>query len=371
MKSGLRLASVSDIHLGHSKTPTLHIVTNLGRAFPDAASTHELDMILVGGDLFDRLLSLNQIDVSQILEWAGHFIPMCERHQIHLVFMEGTPTHDWGQTRLLEILNKLGMGGKYFHYITELSIERFEDLGIDVLFVPDEWRPEPDDTWKEVCHLLKVKSLEQVDFTVLHGAFEFQLPAHVKAPRHSSERYESITRHRVLGAHIHTPCSRGKIRVNGSFDRLEHGQEEAKGHWRFLAKSDGTLQDTFVVNRHAMTYLTVDCTGLPVDDALKVLESKVSQLDDGSHVRVKADKTDPILQSFDVLRKRFPLIHWTSKVGESQAQQASLLVDLRSSFVSIQITRENLSELLLAKVKQLTQDPLVLERCAKRIEEFA
>lgn len=370
MKPDLYVASVSDVHLGHPKTPTLHITTNLDRAFPDRDATHQLDIIFFGGDLFDRLLSLNQIDVPQILEWAGHFVQMCERNKIHLVLMEGTPSHDWGQTRLLEVLKKLGMGSQYFHYITELSIVHFQDLDIDVLFVPDEWRPEPDDTWMEVRELLRLKNLEQIDFTILHGAFEYQLPEHVKAPKHLTERYQQITRQHVFGAHIHTPSVRGNILVNGSFDRLAHGEEEEKGHWRVRYPVGKPPVVKFVVNEHAKVYKTIDCTGLEVEIALNRLAYEVERMPKDSHLRVKANKTDPILASFDVLRKKHPEIHWSSKVTEEETIQKNLLVDMRTEFTQIQITPENIDELMMERIRQLTPDPTILQRCSQRIKEL-
>lgn len=370
MKPDLYVASVSDVHLGHPKTSTLHITTNLGRAFPDRDSTHQLDIIFFGGDLFDRLLSLNQSDVFQILEWAGNFIPMCERNQIHVVFMEGTPSHDWGQTRLLETLRKLGLGNKYFHYITDLSIVHFDDLDIDVLFVPDEWRPETDDTWREVLQLLRERNLEQVDFTILHGAFEYQLPEHVKAPKHLSERYQQITRAHVFGAHIHTPSVRGNIRVNGSFDRLAHNEEEEKGHWRIRYPAGKAPVEKFVVNEQAKVYKTIDCTGLEVDLALNRLAQEVERVPADSHLRVKANKSDPILASFDVLRKKHPNVHWSSKVTEEETVQKNLLVDLRTEFTQIQITPDNLMELMMERVRGLTDDPALLQRCSQRIGEM-
>lgn len=370
MKPDLYLASVSDIHLGHPKTPTLHITTNLGRAFPDRESTHKLDLILLGGDLFDRLLSLNQVDVPQILEWAGHFIQMCAREKIHAVFLEGTPGHDWGQAKILEVLKSLGMGQQYFHYVSELKILTIDELGVDILLVPDEWRPEPDDTWREVRELLRERQLEQVDFTVVHGAFDFQLPEHVKVPKHQSGRYESITRHRVYGAHIHTPSVRGKIRVNGSFDRLAHNEEEEKGHWRLQFYPDKPPVDTFIVNEHAMVYKTIDCTGLEIDVALDRLTLEVGRVPPGSHMRIKASKGDPILAGFDTLRKRHPDIHWSSKAVEVDVIQPNLLVDLRASFTQVQITPENIRELMERKLLELTSDPVLLQRCTARMHEI-
>lgn len=370
MKPDLSLASVSDIHTGHPKTLTEAIINSLRRAFPDVESSHQLDLILFGGDFFDRLLTLNQWDVPMIIEWGGLFFQMAERHHIHVYFMEGTPSHDWGQQRVLEVLKKLGMGKKYVHFINELSIVRNEDLDIDILFVPDEWRPEPDDTWMEVRQLLLERGLEQVDFTVLHGAFDFQLPEHVTVPKHLAERYQSITRHRVYGAHIHTASVHGKVRVNGSLDRLSHGEEEDKGHWRCQFKNGEVHKDTFVINHGAKIYKTYDYTGSDVDKALESISAEVEKLPDDSHVRIRANKGDGILSSFDVLRKRFPKIHWASKVTEAETAQKNLLVDLRTAFTQVQITPENIAELMSARLEMMALDPVVLERCQQRIGEI-
>lgn len=377
MKPELYGASISDVHLGHQRTKTRHIVDNLWKAFPNAESTGQLDVIFWGGDLFDRLLTLGEEAVPQILVWAYSFLEMAKERKIHVVFMEGTPSHDWAQTKLLKTIAEFGKGNPYFHYIDTLSIVHFDDLDADVLFVPDEWRPEPDDTWMEVRELLREKGLEKVDFTLLHGVFDHQLPDHVSVPTHVTERYVSITRHFVFGAHVHTPSVRdnfpadhGRLYVNGSFDRLAHGEEESKGHWRFRFPTDKPPQCWFVVNEGAQIYKTLDCTKKSLEESLAFLQ-QVSKLPEDSSIRVQANKDDPILANFDVLRREYPHIHWSSKPNEAVEKdvQKNLLVDLRSAYASVQITRDNLEELLMERIGLRTNDPDQLQRCARRIQE--
>lgn len=370
MKPDLYLASASDIHCGHKKTTTEWVIKTLRREFPDTVSTHALDLILFGGDFFDQLLHLNQYDVPMILEWAGLFFQMAEQHQIEVYFLEGTPSHDWRQQRLLEVLKVLGHGRNHVHFVDELSIVHNARLGIDILFVPDEWRPEPDDTWMEVRQLLLEKGLEKVDFTVLHGAFDFQLPAHVTVPKHTAERYQNITRHRVFGAHIHTPSVHGNIRVNGSLERLAHNEEEDKGHWRVRFKDGEVDHEKFVVNKHAKIYRTIDCTKTELDEALTLVRKEVQAMPDDSHVRIRANKGEPVLASLDVLRKQFPQIHWSTKAIEVEEIQQNLLVDLRATYSQVQITPENIQELLLNRLEQMAVDPAVLARCHQRIGEL-
>ena len=66
------IACISDIHLGHRRTPTRLIVDNLYRAFPDSAETRALDVICIVGDLFDRLLTAPDPDLKWNEE-RGHY----------------------------------------------------------------------------------------------------------------------------------------------------------------------------------------------------------------------------------------------------------------------------------------------------------
>lgn len=371
MKSEIKCASSSDHHLGHRNTPTSHILKNLRSAFPGTAETADLDLILFGGDLFDRLLTMDDPNIPLIKNWVNSFLRMCKEANIIVRFMRGTPSHDWNQNWITVAEDTDSAIGANVKYIDTLSIEYIEELGIHVLYVPDEWRPEPDDVWAEVLQLLQEKGLSHVDITVLHGAFDYQLPEHVKVPKHIPERYMGITRGYVLGAHIHKPSTYGEnLLVNGSFDRISHGEEEDKGHWRFSLFSDGTRKAKFVVNENARKYVTVDCSGMPVDDAIKSIRERLRGLPAEANVRIKAGRGDPISAALELMRKDFPTYNWSSKVTEEVSTQPKLLVDHRASFRQLNITPENLEDLLMERLAQAGHPPERLERLRRRLSEM-
>ena len=370
MKSPLQVASISDIHLGHPNTPTTAILERLYQAFPDTEETGKLDLILIGGDVFDRALHLYDPNVREIRLWINSFLRMCQRRDIVVIVVEGTPSHDWKQSRIFTIDNKLSKIGCDVRYIDTLKIETVDSLGVRVLCVPDEWRPDTDDTWVEVTELLTQQPDGKVDFTVVHGAFDFQLPTHVKVPTHKPERFLDITTQLVFGAHIHKPTvHEERLLVNGSFDRLAHGEEEDKGHWRVTIKDGECVSKTFVVNAGAKVYQTIDCKGLGAEKALEKL-SAVSALPDHSAVRIRALKNDAILSSMDVLKEKYPLLEWSTKVTDGTDTQKNLLTDLRSMFHEINITSKNVEELLLPKLQALTDDPQVVDRCVGYLKEL-
>lgn len=369
MSHDLRIAEVSDIHLGHPKTSTLEILNNLRREFPDNEETGKLDLLFLAGDIFDSLLTLDDIDVFEIKLWIHELLRMCKKRDIVVRVLEGTPSHDWKQSKNLFCpINDNARIDADVKYVDTLSIEYIERFGIHVLYVPDEWPPGVDDTWLQTLQLLQNHGIEKVDYAVMHGSFSYQLPAVVKTPSHDPGRYLSIVRNYIFIGHEHTKSRHERILASGSFDRLSHGQEEAKGHWRVTVRPSGTDDVVFMENKNAKTYRTIDCTGLPVEDALKRLEI-VRSFDHGSHVRVAASKNDPILTNLNVLRKQYPTLHWTSVVTETSALLATRLVDLRPSFTQINITRDNLEALIANRLQTQAVDEQVLSRCLKRLQE--
>ena len=364
----VRIASLSDVHLGHHNTPASEILANLYKAFPDNEVTGELDAIFIGGDLFDRLLTLKDPAVPQIQVWANHFLRMVARRNILVRVLEGTGSHDWGQNWILPAENENSQIGADLKYVTTLSIEYIERLDRTVLWVPDDWRPETDDTWAEVVQLLQQAGLEQVDLAVVHGAFTHQLPPVVHAPMHRPERYLGIVRDYVFGAHIHKSSVYERILCNGSFDRIAHGEEEPKGHWLATLDRKHGNSVQFVENKGAKAYITIDCTGLIVEDALATIRTVAGGYPPGSHMRVKGNWNDPIMNSMDMLRNHYPLYRWTSLAEKKKETQAKLLVDLRSEFTQIAITPANIEELLMAKIAQLTADSATIERCRQHLK---
>lgn len=364
----IRLASISDVHLWHPNTPTEHIVANLNRDFPDNEETGRLDAIIFGGDQFDRSLPAHHPDVIHAKLWIYRMIRLCKKHDIELWVLEGTPSHDWKNSVYFTFINEAANLNAKVRYINTLTIEHSERLGY-VLFIPDEWPPGPDDTWRQVQELLAQKNLTHVDYAVIHGSFRHQLPPVVKSPMHDPDRYLSITRKYVMAGHVHKASQyKERFLTNGSYDRLAQGEEDAKGHWRLTVREGGRDDIVFVENVGAKLYKTIDCRNLSVEDALEKL-TMVASFPDGSAVRVEATRQDAILASLDILRRKYPRITWSSKSEDSIQVQAKMLVDLRGAYTQIPLTPQNLPDLIMSRIRQMTDVPALIERCQQRLME--
>ena len=357
-RSDLRIAEFGDVHLGHPNTRTSHILTALRLAFPDTPATADLDLIILAGDLFDRQLSLPNQEVYAIKQWMLQFLLMCQQHGIVLRVLEGTPSHDWRQSHLWIQVAEIA-----------LSIERIDSLGIDMLYIPDEWRTTCADTWADVQAKLLEHGLEQVDYTVMHGGFHHQMPRqlHDKLELHRADNYLSITRRYVFVGHIHHRSQYDRILAAGSFDRLAHGEEGDKGHYRVHVRRDGVDDIEFVVNTYAQRYVTVSVEGLDVDAAKAKIDKAIARLPPQSYVRLRGQRTDlatTLMQSYQL---KYHQYQWSVKETGRAPDTVTALVDTRTMLKRITINPTNISELLLTRVR--LRNPTLLQHCSTILEE--
>lgn len=363
-------AQIGDVHMGHPNTPTEHIVSSLRSIFPDNSITGALNVIWITGDLFDRQLSMKDPEGLIITQWMVSFLRMCKKWDISLRILEGTPSHDWKQSRWFVHQNEINDIGCDVKYFSDLSIEYMEKYGIHVLYVPDEWRVSCDDTWLEVVALLKQHNLEKVDFAIMHGAFPHQLPKniHHQTEMHDPERYLSIVKKFIMVGHVHFYSQYERIIAAGSTERLSHGEEGPKGHVRYEFHDDGNDRITFIENKKAQRYDTINCTGLDADALHAAVATKIESLPPGSFIRFKAAKGDVAVSSIDYFKETFPQFTWSvAVVGDGKTEEKPTLIDTRNRFKSISITKDNIVTLLMDRVT--AKAPHLFDRAKARLEE--
>jgi len=344
------MAVVSDIHLGNARNNCKSIIDALDKAFPDNAETGELDILFLAGDVFDRLLDLPNNDVSEIQMWMQRLLWVCTKRNISLRVLEGTPSHDWRQSKLFEDVIKMTNYPLDFKYVTDLSIEHIEHLNIDVLYVPDEWGISGDNTFEQVKKLLEVNNLTKVDYAIMHGQFDYQAQWEKHKPTkdsvsHNSQAYLDIVRHYIFIGHIHTHSTFDRIIAQGSFDRLSHGEEEPKGHVRATVTDNDEKAFFFIENKHARIYKTINCKKLDLQQTLESIKKKVEGLPLFSCVRLSADATHPIFGNMNQLANMYPLIVWT-KLPKTIIDKKIAVVEETQYSAPIAITKENVSFLL-------------------------
>lgn len=358
----LNIASISDIHLNHPNTPTELIVRNLMLyAFPDQKSTHDLDIIFIGGDVTHSLMDFASENAILFRKWVAEFLWMCAKHDIMVRIIEGTPLHDWKQSRIFVEENENHSIGCDLKYFTDIHIEHIDRYDIDVLYIPDEIRPTTSATWNRVVELMGERGLEKVDLAIMHGAFSYQLPdvAEVRDKVHDEEKYLSIVRHYIFIGHVHTHRPKGRIIPNGSFDRLAHGEEEDKGHVRLMK---GNIE--FVVNKGAMRYFQLNVSGMDVDQVIELISEKLKSNREKFKIKLLANKEDA---AFGLVRRLSGLFSFGTFEVErlDKAAKKKERTEARSNRTASlpTLTRDNLFEELLKEVEQIAAERL--DECTK------
>lgn len=354
-KESIRYLVLSDVHIGHPRNRTENIIDALYAFFDHFKADLKLDLLFLAGDVFDNLLDFSSTEANLATIWAASLMKYCGRLNIKLRVLKGTPSHDWDQS---EIFNTLAKAAKFpvdMKYINSLSIEQIDDLGISVLYVPDEWRSDPNVTYDEVKHLLVENNLDKVDVAIMHGNFGYQLPPQAtKAPRHDEEKYLSIVRYFISIGHIHTSTVYNRILAQGSFDRLAHGEEEAKGGMLCTIHREGHGEYFFIENKQAKIFKTINLRSNDVDTCIQQIERHTAKLPPDSFVRIRAKKDHPLIIGVDEVKKRFPLFNITKITTEEEdVNQFTLVEDVQdtSDYTPITITKDNVMTLLMDEIR--------------------
>lgn len=356
----LRGAVFSDLHLGSKRNPTAEKIAKLNRAIRDNPNIGELDYLFFAGDVYDDNLNHSSDEVIEIDFWIADTLRVCKKHKIKLRVLLGTRSHDHKQPRRFAAINHITHIGADLQYIDEITVVR-ED-GISLLYIPDDVDRDTD----RIFHTAKTKMMEQglekVDFAIMHGQFEFQLPELVRAPKHDSEKYLSIVNYYVFIGHVHTHSVYKDIVAQGSFDRETHGQEENKGYVRFEINTlTKEKRCQFVVNRDAKIFKTIRVTQKDIEKALEAIGKQIlNKIPDGSFVRIIADKEHPIHANFKRVHQLYPMISFTSAVAESKKAESLTLIDDVQTYKTIEITPNNIVQLVIDKASTFTNNSSLL-----------
>lgn len=367
-----RYLSLGDVHLGNHLTPTALIIHNLDRYCLTDDRLKEVDMVIITGDLFDRLLHNADDNVKLINRWITRFMFRCAMYDVMIRVVEGTPSHDRGQSNFfVEQADNAGIKVD-LHYATTLSIEYIEKLDAHFLYVPDKWRADTQTTLDEVRVLLKDKGLTKVDFAVMHGAFEYQLPSIVKEPTHDSVVYLDLVTYFIMIGHVHHPTRRDRILAAGSFDRITHGEEGPKGFYDVSVESEEVHRVVFVENRGAKRYDTLDCHGLDTKQVNVAVRQKVSELPKRSAIRLRCDPNDAAMGDIESFKREYPNMDWTLKVEKVAKVNDTVAESLAAFDLSYlkPIDETTILDLMRGELERHVRDPVAVERCMRRMEAF-
>lgn len=373
--SEFRIASASDLHLGHKKVPAAKMVADLYGSFNKSNALAALDVLVLAGDVMDHLLSWPDDDVGVIEDWMSQLLRDCAACNVDLWIVEGTPSHDRKQSKKFVTINESLKIGCRLTYVDDLSIVYFARFGLHVLFVPDEWSDSADKTLAAVHEHMAAAGIKKVDYAVMHGQFEYQLPAVVPGQKHSSDAYLAIVDKLIFIGHVHKFSRNDRIIAQGSHGRISHGEEGPKGYVRATVRSADDYDIEFVENKNATIFRTIELEEVELADAIAACRRIAAELPDDSHVRIRSSPENYSLAQLESeMSSEFINLNWTSIDKKSKDRMRKLAVAAAEKAKLpdvITITPDNIVRLVTEKMLSLpnvTND--VVTRATQQFKEL-
>lgn len=306
----------SDIHLGHVRTPTEHIIASFKRQILTDANT-DIDALFIAGDMFDRLLDFNSKEVHLIISFFNYLLSYCAANNVLLRVLEGTPGHDWQQSQILIKLNDIRTNKCDVRYYKALDIEYIPSISKHVLYIPDEWANTHREIEDQIQAKLNEYNISHVDIALLHGQFGYQVAGKNYGGLYYNEDYflKLVTGYIHIG-HYHVASSFNRILANGSLDRLAHGEESDKGH--MLVNGTAHL---FIPNTKAFIYKTINVIATTTQDRL---DKQIRKFPVGSHIRLLLSQDHPFSQIFSELKLKYLDYNLKRQVKESSSEPSSV-----------------------------------------------
>lgn len=349
-----RVLWTGDVHLLHPRTSTQLIADNLLRVFtPELNAT--LDAVYIIGDLWDDSRHLRHTSMLPAIEFVGTLLDMAKTWGWGLRVLEGTPSHDHGQSKHITAMNQ-GVGAD-FAYLEGIGIYRDAKLGMTVGYVEDEYRPTARETEDIMTDIFKTQGLSKVDLFAMHGCFHYQLP--IFSVRSFTESYWlRRCKYGVYIGHHHRPTLYDRIRATGSPDRLAHGEEHDKGV-TVVDYIEGKAYGYFIPNEHACPYRQIK----DITDHDELYERIATVLDEmkhhpsAAHGRLKIEYPH-------TLNLKPNIRQWANEYGfiiegvqlSDPEKEGALDIAFTEEQTIETITPDNIAELLLAELEDDTYD---------------
>lgn len=292
MKNSFNMAVIADIHFG--KKDDVKLYEELNNYFIQFIKNEkDLNLIVIAGDLFDRVIKMNEFTAKIIMDFVMKIIELCKEKNILFRIIKGTKTHDFNQ---LQVFHNLENEYDFFKIYEKVDIETIE--GLKFLYLPEEY---PESIYSYYEKYLN----NEYDCIIGHGMIDFvsytgddDSERMVRnAPVWKAKDLMNICNGPIVFGHIHDFHEyKEKIYYCGSFSRFSFADKEDKGFLYFsINKKDSSdFEPCFYENEEAPKYYEIDFNNFKGDSAskMKLIEALKKEYD---FIKVKADKqTDDI-----------------------------------------------------------------------------
>lgn len=245
---------VADIHFGALSAKVLY--KSLKRILKRIDKDDTINLIVIGGDLFDTKLFMTSEAAMYALNFINQLVERCISKGIALRIIRGTLSHDFNQLdSLMYLYDNQDLDIKIMDKFAE---EKFK--GFKLLYLPEEYMKNQYEYYADVF-------LKEYDTIFVHGSWDFcnfskkiqHSESQMKnAPILDSKKFMKICKGPILSGHYHTYTNfQNKIYYSGSLERWCQGEESPKGYLTFnISKEKYSVK--FIENKKAQIYKTLN-----------------------------------------------------------------------------------------------------------------
>jgi DNA repair exonuclease SbcCD nuclease subunit len=297
MKDGkLYGLAIADIHFGKKDDVKLYDELNATFIPKVEKEGDDIDYIVLSGDLFDRILKMNEVGSSLCIKFILQLVDLSIKHDFKIRILKGTKTHDFNQLN-----NFKSIEAKHYPRFKIINTVEEEEIFPDTffLYLPEEYMEDPKEYYKPFFELEEGVKYDMIFF---HGTFDFvgyipniESERHVKnAPVYNSEQIAELVWGKAIGGHIHTRhIYKNKIEYTSSYSRFAFGEDKPKGFVEIWYDQNSLECVTkFIENENAPRYVTIDMESLDgsLEEKMKIINELKKEYE---HVRIIAkDVTD-------------------------------------------------------------------------------
>lgn len=358
-----RALTISDLHWGHRNTFTHVALDNLRTNVINVQVLASVDVLFITGDVFDRLLTIPQ--GSEIYTFIVELLTLCKKCNTAIRILEGTPSHDWKQSKLFVTINESNNINADLLYVDTLSIVKDPTLPYVIGYVPDEIRATPEITTREFKEMMTTNGYQQLDFILMHGLMDFQIPG-IDAPSFDSDEWMPLAKYMIYIGHDHTRKEKGNIVIPSSHDRNAHGEEGDKGAI-VTDIIDGKCHNYFIPNVNAMPYITLACQEMDDAAVVALVEETVSKMSCG-YLAIKLNaNTNLKAQAKQWAKRTVPSIK-VDYLSDAITQEVATEM-FKQTHVTVNINNDTVSQLICDEVREKSSD-LEMEMVRKSIEQI-
>ena len=374
-KGKVGILHITDIHFGHNKVSAESIANSIMTMILDNDKdiSKNIDLIILGGDEFDDLLTADSEDFQYAIKFFIFLSKYCSKNKIKIRCVEGTNSHSYGQMKTIGPIIETDSNCD-FKYVDRLDIEYIPDLDINVLYIPDELNDKDASiTMKETNKLLKSKNLDKVDIAITHLYFSYQLPMVKTKSAFPENEMLDIVKHYLYNGHVHTHSVYDRLITTGTPERLKHGEEEDKGILYSIIDLKNRDNDfyKFIKNKFSRIFKTIRVYTDSLLELREQIKKELKSIPKDSFIRLHVDdNNDVIKNNLLELKKTFKHYIFTEeKISKSKISVMDNKLLEKKIVETINIDKNNIIPLILEKVgdKIKGQDLIELEKELKAL----